>query len=267
MKWKKILIYVLLIAIFLIGLYLILQYIAYKGYFPKEEVNSRFQDYSIIGSIITTVILVSAYFIYKFIENKGDGTKFKEMVKLTDAEAIVRECFIQGTKMPHYYDRSEDRNGVIKTEHPDDLNLYYDSQDYTHPITGKHIWKVEIHSRTGTHKGISTLQIDLDLGKEYIRNNWFKFLKRKTITTTLPYEEKKYPFDTPESQNDRLAIKKFEYLEENATEKELAKEIEKLRQQPTPLDKREQLKTPEEEELKEETQRIQNTLNLKKAQK
>ncbi len=254
--FKKILILALIIFIIFISIYAGLRSLISKGVIPEEEFWQYFGDLSIVLIIGVVATISITYLAIKFLERKkGEDDKEtpKDYVGTDQAIKVWKQEFIKNTKIPAYFDYSEEGN--IKTENYDDLQIR-NEDSFSHPTTGTPLIRFECYAKKGTKKGLSTVFIRLDQGIKHIKENWNLKIKEHT-PLELFKDDRSYPLTTPQDENTRLQVFMQHEEQEGAKESDLRR-----------LDSLKIRRMPQQEELPEEDkQHLHENLLIEKAMK
>lgn len=256
-NFKKILIIILIIIIVALILLGIFTYLTSKGIIQKEVFWKNYGTAVVITSLGVLGVLIIVYLISKFVEKKKEKEpleSLKKIVGTVEAFRLWESNFIPESRLNYYYDYSE-RETKIKLADPDDYNVKDRLRFVFH---NSPFLKFEISIKKGNYAGVHTVIIQLDLGEEWIMNNWNGCMIMNTPLMMHKQDNRNYPLTTPEDWNQQLDLHILELKEEGYSD-ERVKDLEGLRSKYSPTEK---VESEEKQDAEIEALAIENAKKI-----
>lgn len=225
MKGKKILLIVMIVSVFLIGVTGIVKWLIYKGKIEESAFWDFMKSWGFGGSIALLVVILIIYLLVKFLDKTKGKDTLKEYVDTSPLITVFKELFILNTRVPHRYDYGGKNPRAIPLK-PDSVQIK-NTYAWNHKKTGIPFFMFELHSDFGLKSGINTCLVRLDLGMDWIKENWSSIIMENTPRSLFNLDERNFPLDTPQSEEARINDFRLNEMNEGATSSEL-KHIDRI---------------------------------------
>lgn len=195
-------------------------------YWNTHEVEFPVKKYALTVGIILLIVGVIGFVLYKLISNTGsknerDISSPKEFVSTKRAIQIFKEELIKDNKIPYLIPHWLD-DPVVTPVNEDAVEIR-DILNFSDPgfQTSDTFLGFEVIVREGKKTGMMVAVIRIDLGEEWLRDNWNTRIRWNKSMNTYNLDNKRYPLTSSKGYAERLQMKRIELSEEGFSEREI----------------------------------------------
>lgn len=175
------------------------------------------------------VMGVAIWFLFKRFHKKDvkDLEFVKEIVSTSKAIAIWREAFMKANNIPCIHQTWNDDKVVTVNDNAIEIR---NEKSFIDPSmqTSENFIVFEAHVTDGDRVGSLVAGLKVDLGEQWIRDNWNWRIRDNMTLNRFSLQPQKYPLTSSKNELTRLTMRKMELSEEGYTESELKEVIDPL---------------------------------------
>lgn len=207
------------VLLFLVGL--VIAYVVLRG----RGVEFPLRRFLVTGGILLLgvgfVIFVGYWVINAFLGRREKDVSVKEYVSSTRAIEIWKEEFIKDNGVPHMIPLWSDKGKLVLLSEGDvevrDVIGFSDPSGQT----SDRFLGFEVVVRDGRNVGLLVACVPIDLGEDFIRDNWNIRLRWNRSFNRFALENRKFPLTSGKSYAERLGMKRVELAEEGYSERQI----------------------------------------------
>lgn len=187
----------------------------------------KFMLYLFFVAILLAGVAVFIYFIVnRKKEEFYEMNAPKELVSVMRAQEIWMEEFLQDNNIP--FMELDDLFVPIE----EGACNFRDTIKFSDPSmqTADMFLAFEVDVRAGRTTGMLVAVLRLDLGEEYIRDNWNERMEWNTTLNRFNLQNKRYPLTNARAYNERVGMKRIELFEAGFSDEEIRSYVDPFAQ-------------------------------------
>lgn len=190
-----------------------------------------------IGFLVVAALIFAGYKVYSARNAPVDELDLpKKPVHLSVLFPLWLDAFIVNTLIPCRYQYHIDKkNPPISLQKGVSVKIMNETS-FSSRETGDNYVIFEVLCNSGLKRGLNVFCVKTDAGEDWIRQNWNWRVREKIDLNRYKLDERNYPLNTPQSNQERLLNLQFEAMLSGEYTPEELRMFETIRQQASSVD-------------------------------